>query len=133
MSDSSPIAIALPVQRKSRQSKVVWGSRVVTVGGGAPVVVQSMTNTDTKDAASTAQQVAELARAGSEIVRITVNNREAAAQVPEIVARLRDDYDVHVPLSSTISSSMRPLLPRCGGRCVCSLAGALECFLHAFR
>jgi (E)-4-hydroxy-3-methylbut-2-enyl-diphosphate synthase len=70
----------------------------VAVGGGAPVVVQSMTNTDTKDAASTAQQVAELARAGSEIVRITVNNREAAAQVPEIVARLRDDYDVHVPL-----------------------------------
>ena len=58
----------------------------VAVGGGAPVVVQSMTNTDTKDAASTAQQVAELARAGSEIVRITVNNREAAAQVPEIVA-----------------------------------------------
>lgn len=70
----------------------------VAVGGGAPVVVQSMTNTDTKDAASTAQQVAELARAGSEIVRITVNNRDAAAQVPEIVARLRDDYDVDVPL-----------------------------------
>ena len=66
----------------------------VAIGGGAPVVVQSMTNTDTKDAASTAQQVADLARAGSEIVRITVNNREAAAQVPEIVARLDDRMPV---------------------------------------
>src|SRR3954469_52867 len=60
----------------------------VTVGGGAPVVVQSMTNTDTADAAGTAAQVAALARAGSQIVRITVNNEEAAAAVPEIVARL---------------------------------------------
>lgn len=70
----------------------------VSIGGGAPVVVQSMTNTDTKDAAATAAQVADLARAGSEIVRITVNNREAAAKVPEIRERLRDVHGVEVPL-----------------------------------
>ena len=70
----------------------------VPIGGGAPVVVQSMTNTDTKDAVATAQQVAELAAAGSELVRITVNNREAAARVPEIAARLRDDHGCDVPL-----------------------------------
>jgi (E)-4-hydroxy-3-methylbut-2-enyl-diphosphate synthase len=58
------------------------------IGGGAPVLVQSMTNTDTADARSTAQQVADLARAGSEIVRITVNTAEAAAQVPHIRERL---------------------------------------------
>jgi (E)-4-hydroxy-3-methylbut-2-enyl-diphosphate synthase len=60
----------------------------IAMGGGAPVVVQSMTNTDTVDAFATAMQVAELARAGSEIVRITVNTREAAAAVPEIRERL---------------------------------------------
>jgi (E)-4-hydroxy-3-methylbut-2-enyl-diphosphate synthase len=59
----------------------------VAVGGGAPIVVQSMTNTDTADAGATAQQVFDLARAGSELVRITVNTAEAAAQV----ARIRDD------------------------------------------
>jgi len=62
----------------------------VQVGGGAPVVVQSMTNTDTADIASTVAQCKELAEAGSELVRITVNVPEAAAAVPEIVARLRD-------------------------------------------
>jgi (E)-4-hydroxy-3-methylbut-2-enyl-diphosphate synthase len=60
----------------------------VVVGGGAPVVVQSMTNTDTADVKATAQQVADLWRAGSELVRITVNTREAAAAVPRIVERL---------------------------------------------
>ena len=59
-----------------------------SIGGDAPVVIQSMTNTDTVDAFGTAMQVAELARAGSEIVRITVNTREAAAAVPEIRERL---------------------------------------------
>jgi len=68
------------------------------VGGGAPVVVQSMTNTDTADAEATARQVAELAEAGSEVVRITVNNRAAAARVSEIRARLRDEHGVVVPL-----------------------------------
>ncbi len=70
----------------------------IPVGGGAPVAVQSMTNTDTADAVGTARQVADLVAAGSEIVRITVNNRDAAAMVPEVVARLRDDYGVDVPI-----------------------------------
>jgi (E)-4-hydroxy-3-methylbut-2-enyl-diphosphate synthase len=69
----------------------------VRVGGGAPIVVQSMTNTDTADVAGTAQQVAELARAGSELVRITVNTPEAAAAVPRIRERL-DMMGVGVPL-----------------------------------
>ena len=67
MSDS-PIQIAAPAQRISRQSRVVWGDRVVTVGGGAPVRVQSMTNTDTVDVIGTAIQVKELALAGSETI-----------------------------------------------------------------
>ncbi len=62
----------------------------VQVGGGAPVVVQSMTSTDTADVAATVQQVRELVEAGSELVRVTVNTAEAAAAVPEIVGRLRD-------------------------------------------
>src|SRR5205823_376507 len=62
----------------------------VPVGGANPVVVQSMTNTDTADAFATAEQAALLAAAGSELVRITVNTREAAAAVPSIVRRLRD-------------------------------------------
>jgi len=70
----------------------------VQVGGGAPVVVQSMTNTDTADAVATARQVAELAAAGSELVRITVNNRAAAAKVAELRARLRDDHGTDVPI-----------------------------------
>ncbi|MFO1430809.1 MAG: flavodoxin-dependent (E)-4-hydroxy-3-methylbut-2-enyl-diphosphate synthase [Candidatus Competibacteraceae bacterium] len=69
----------------------------VTVGGGAPIVVQSMTNTDTADAAATAVQVAQLANAGSELVRITVNSEEAARAVPEIRERL-DRLGLKVPL-----------------------------------
>jgi (E)-4-hydroxy-3-methylbut-2-enyl-diphosphate synthase len=69
----------------------------VMVGGGAPIVVQSMTNTDTVDEVATAEQVAQLARAGSELVRITVNSMEAASAVPGIRARL-DDMGCHVPL-----------------------------------
>jgi (E)-4-hydroxy-3-methylbut-2-enyl-diphosphate synthase len=69
----------------------------VMVGGGAPIVVQSMTNTDTVDELATAEQVAQLARAGSELVRITVNSMEAAGAVPGIRARL-DDMGCHVPL-----------------------------------
>ncbi|MBW7900290.1 MAG: flavodoxin-dependent (E)-4-hydroxy-3-methylbut-2-enyl-diphosphate synthase [Rhodocyclaceae bacterium] len=69
----------------------------VTVGGDAPVVVQSMTNTDTADHVATAVQCAELARAGSELVRITVNTPEAAAAVPRIREQL-DRMDVDVPL-----------------------------------
>src|SRR5918996_5266275 len=69
----------------------------VRIGGGAPIVVQSMTNTDTEDAAATARQVEALARAGSELVRITVNTPKAAAQVPGIRARL-DAAGCTVPL-----------------------------------
>ncbi len=88
---------ALPPAHRTRQAKVVWGSRVVTVGGGAPVRVQAMTNTDTVDAIGTAIQVKELAIAGSEMVRITVNTPEAAAQVPYIREQL-DRMGIDVPL-----------------------------------
>src|SRR5438552_14831292 len=77
--------LAAPAPR--RNSVPVEVGRV-TVGSGAPIVVQSMTNTDTADAAATAAQVAALARAGSEIVRITVDRDEAAAAVPHIKERL---------------------------------------------
>ena len=80
-------------RRKSRPVRVGH----VAIGGDAPIVVQSMTNTDTGDVAATVRQVAELARAGSEIVRVTVNNAEAAAAVPLIRERL-DAAGVNVPL-----------------------------------
>jgi (E)-4-hydroxy-3-methylbut-2-enyl-diphosphate synthase len=77
--------------------RVTWGERQVRVGGDAPIVVQSMTNTDTADAIATAIQIKELARAGSEIVRITVNSPEAARSVPAIREQL-DRMGVDVPL-----------------------------------
>jgi len=77
--------------------RVAWGARNVRVGGGAPVVVQSMTNTDTADVAATAAQASALARAGSELVRITVNTPAAAAAVAAIRERL-DRMGVDVPL-----------------------------------
>jgi len=80
-----------------RRASVAVAVGDVRIGGGAPVVVQSMTNTDTADSVATARQVAELARAGSELVRITVNTPEAAAAVPRIRARL-DMMGVAVPL-----------------------------------
>ena len=92
-----PIDSAAPGARRSRQASVSWGSRVVTVGGDAPVRLQSMTNTDTVDAIGTAIQVKELALAGSEMVRITVNTPEAAQQVPYIREQL-DRMGVDVPL-----------------------------------
>ena len=95
--DCLPIESAAPKARRSRQASVVWGPRIVTVGGDAPVRVQSMTNTDTVDAIGTAIQVKELANAGSEMVRITVNTPEAAAQVPYIREQL-DRMGVDVPL-----------------------------------
>lgn len=87
---------ALP-RRHSQSVRVEHQSRVVVIGGGAPVVVQSMTNTDTADVIGTAIQVKELARAGSELVRITVNHAEAAAAVPAIREQL-DKMGVDVPL-----------------------------------
>jgi len=91
------IDVARPAARRSRQARVVWGSRVVTIGGDAPVRVQSMTNTDTVDVIGTAIQVKELALAGSELVRITVNNEEAAKAVPHIREQL-DRMGIDVPL-----------------------------------
>jgi (E)-4-hydroxy-3-methylbut-2-enyl-diphosphate synthase len=81
-----------------RRTSVACRIGGVTMGAGAPVVVQSMTNTDTADAVGTAEQVAALARAGSEIVRITVNNRASAAKVAEIRQRLEEVHGVNVPL-----------------------------------
>lgn len=94
---AQPIAIVQPAARRSRQARVCWGARVVTVGGDAPVRVQSMTNTDTVDAIGTAIQVKELAQAGSEMVRLTVNTPEAAAEVPYIREQL-DRMGIDVPL-----------------------------------
>jgi len=88
---------AVPAPRRSRQASVRWGARVVTIGGDAPVRVQAMTNTDTVDAVGTAIQVKELAIAGSELVRITVNTPEAAAAVPYIREQL-DRMGIDVPL-----------------------------------
>ncbi|HFD80043.1 MAG TPA: flavodoxin-dependent (E)-4-hydroxy-3-methylbut-2-enyl-diphosphate synthase [Gammaproteobacteria bacterium] len=83
----------------------------VIVGGDAPVVVQSMTNTDTADVEQTARQVAELARAGSELVRITVNSEEAAAAVPRIRERL-DALGVDTPLIGDFHFNGHKLLGR---------------------
>jgi (E)-4-hydroxy-3-methylbut-2-enyl-diphosphate synthase len=83
-----------PVQRRAAVPVHIGP---VTIGGDCPVIVQSMTNTDTADAVGTAIQVAQLAKAGSELVRITVNSEEAAAAVPEIRRRL-DDMGLAVPL-----------------------------------
>ncbi len=91
------IEAAAPAPRRSRQARVAWGGHVVTVGGDAPVRVQSMTNTDTVDAIGTAIQVKELAQAGSELVRITVNTPEAAEAVPHIREQL-DRMGIEVPL-----------------------------------
>jgi (E)-4-hydroxy-3-methylbut-2-enyl-diphosphate synthase len=86
--------VAVPVHRRSsRQVRI----GAVPVGGGAPIVVQSMTNTDTADAIATAIQVKELAAAGSEVVRVTVNTAEAAREVAAIRAQL-DRMGVDVPL-----------------------------------
>ena len=87
-------ATPLAPRRRPTVSVNVGG---VMVGSAHPIVVQSMTNTDTANAEATAIQVAQLARAGSEIVRVTVNTREAAAAVPEIVQRLAD-IGVQVPI-----------------------------------
>ncbi len=89
--------LSAPRRRHALQSNVAWGSHVVTVGGDAPVRVQSMTNTDTEDAIGTAIQVKELALAGSELVRITVNTPAAAQAVPYIREQL-DRMGINVPL-----------------------------------
>ncbi|QOY96733.1 flavodoxin-dependent (E)-4-hydroxy-3-methylbut-2-enyl-diphosphate synthase [Massilia sp. UMI-21] len=92
-----PIPSGPLARRASRKVAVSHGARTVWVGGDAPVVVQSMTNTDTADAIGTAIQVKELARAGSEIVRITVDTPAAAAAVPAIREQL-DRMEIDTPL-----------------------------------
>ena len=92
-----PAADRPDLLRPARRSTPSVSVGDVLVGSAHPIVVQSMTNTDTADAAGTAAQVAHLARAGSQIVRVTVNNEEAAAAVPEIVRRLADE-GVTVPI-----------------------------------
>ncbi len=96
-SHGEPVPLAGARVRRTRPSSVSWGSNRVTVGGDAPVRVQSMTNTDTVDVIGTAIQVKELAQAGSELVRITVNTDEAAAAVPHIREQL-DRMGINVPL-----------------------------------
>lgn len=97
MNMKTPIPAASPLPRRSLQAQVKWGSHVLTVGGHAPVRVQSMTNTDTVDVIGTAIQIKELALAGSEMVRITVNTPEAAAAVVHIREQL-DRMGIVVPL-----------------------------------
>ena len=93
----TPMPAGPAPRRRSRQCVVRWGERAVRVGGDAPVVVQSMTNTDTADAIATAIQVKALARAGSEIGRITVNTAGAAESVAAVREQL-DRMGVDVPL-----------------------------------
>ena len=94
---SAPIATGPLSRRASRTAIIRCDGREVRIGGDAPVLVQSMTNTDTADVIGTAIQIKELARAGSEMVRITVNSPEAAAAVPYICEQLAR-MDVSVPL-----------------------------------
>ncbi|MDP3669580.1 MAG: flavodoxin-dependent (E)-4-hydroxy-3-methylbut-2-enyl-diphosphate synthase [Telluria sp.] len=96
-SSNLPIPSGPQARRARRAVLVAHGERKVWIGGDAPVLVQSMTNTDTADVIGTAIQVKELARAGSEIVRITVNNPESAAAVPLIRDQL-DKMGIDVPL-----------------------------------
>jgi (E)-4-hydroxy-3-methylbut-2-enyl-diphosphate synthase len=97
MTNSSPISSGFAPRQGTRSASIRYGQRNVLVGGDSPIVVQSMTNTDTADAIATAIQVKELAMAGSELVRITVNTAEAAAAVPAIREQL-DKMGIDVPL-----------------------------------
>ncbi|WP_342118105.1 flavodoxin-dependent (E)-4-hydroxy-3-methylbut-2-enyl-diphosphate synthase [Pseudoduganella sp. OTU4001] len=96
-SSNNPIPSGPLARRASRRVLIQHGERKIWVGGDAPVVVQSMTNTDTADAVATAIQIKELARAGSELVRLTVDRPEAAAAVPYIRDQL-DKMGIDVPL-----------------------------------
>src|SRR5512140_12417 len=100
-----------PAVHRPRHRTVAVRVGNVVVGGGAPIVVQSMANTDTADPASTAKQCIELAKAGSELVRITVNVPEAAAAVPEIKRRMLD-AGVDAPLIGDFHYNGHLLLTR---------------------
>jgi len=116
MTEQTPSPCGPAPRRTSRSVRI--GN--VRLGGDAPVVVQSMTNTDTADVAATTRQVAELARAGSELVRITVNTPEAAAAVPQIRARL-DIMGISVPLIGDFHYNGHQLL-RAEPACATALA-----------
>ena len=107
MADTASFAACAGARRQTRQVNIGR----VTIGSDAPVVVQSMTNTDTADVLGTAMQVAELARAGSELVRITVNNEEAAKAVPHIRDRLLA-LNIDVPLVGDFHYNGHTLLTR---------------------
>jgi (E)-4-hydroxy-3-methylbut-2-enyl-diphosphate synthase len=105
------------VALENRRATVTVNIGGVPVGSAAPIVVQSMTNTDTADAAATARQVIALAAAGSQLVRVTVNNDDAAAAVPEIVERVRDS-GADVPVIGDFHYNGHLLLtryPACAG------------------
>lgn len=111
----SETSVGAAPRRLTRAVLCEWAGHQVQIGGDAPVVVQSMTNTDTADAIATAIQVKELAQAGSEIVRITVNTPEAAREVPAIREQL-DRMGVHVPLCGDFHFNGHKLLtqfPEC--------------------
>jgi (E)-4-hydroxy-3-methylbut-2-enyl-diphosphate synthase len=111
-SEQFPVASG-PSARGDRQAtRVRHGRCEVVMGGGAPIVIQSMTNTDTADVAGTSRQVKELALAGSELVRITVNTPAAAAAVPRIRERLDAD-GVEVPLVGDFHYNGHKLLADC--------------------
>jgi len=117
MTGSPVVEAGLPARAASRRATPTVRIGTVMVGSDHPIVVQSMTNTDTADAKGTAQQVAELARAGSELVRITVNTLEAARAVPEIKRRL-DMMSCAVPLIGDFHYNGHQLLrkvPECAG------------------
>jgi hypothetical protein len=96
--DERPPVTSPDSLRPHRRSTVSVDVGGVLVGSAHPIVVQSMTNTDTVDADGTAIQVARLAHAGSQLVRVTVNTEEAAAAVPEMIRKLRDNLGVDVPV-----------------------------------
>lgn len=112
--NDAPMSVGPLKRRQARAMTVRWQDHSVVMGGGAPVVVQSMTNTDTADAIATAIQVKDLARAGSELVRITVNTPAAAEAVPAIRDQL-DRMGVHVPLVGDFHYNGHKLLQQVPG------------------
>ena len=112
--NDAPMSVGPLKRRQTRAMTVSWQDHSVVMGGGAPVVVQSMTNTDTADAIATAIQVKDLARAGSELVRITVNTPAAAEAVPAIRDQL-DRMGVHVPLVGDFHYNGHKLLQQVPG------------------
>ena len=125
MSDLKERTRAIEAGPKGRHHTVQVMVGNVKVGGGAPIVVQSMTNTDTADIEGTVKQVAALARAGSEMVRITVDRDEAAAAVPYIREKL-DKLGVDVPLIGDFHYIGHKLLadhPACAAACLRCIRG----------